>query len=536
MQCHTCQAVLPPDARFCLSCGVRVEPSAPAPPADPLREALDKAIGFQYRIERLLGRGGMGAVYLAHELALDRDVAIKVLPPEQASTPELRERFKREARTAARLTHPNIVPLHTFGEVSGLMYFVLGYVAGESLAARLQRQGPFDSESARMLLASVCDALDYAHRQGVVHRDIKPDNILIDNRTGAPLLTDFGIAKAMLADAQLTTAGQLIGTPHYMSPEQAAGKDVGPRSDLYSLGVVAYEMVSGDRPFDAVTPMDALTQRLTREPRPLSSVAGHVAPDLAQAIGRCLPREPANRWPDAKSLREALLPSEEETENTFEERLLRISMSVIALAVLASAHAAVYGLFTAGGRPSGRLVGALIGATLPMTIMALIALVRIRRQGVGRGGVLRHAFQQPNWWRGWYPRRLRRPTDVWDRLPRAVRLFRAYRGALLIYVMAVFIPIQLVALIGGDAPVLRSGLLPIMFALIAGLFAIRRRARALIKNRTGATDVDASRLLNTPTWRTSVWRRPPTASLLDAMATTMPPPSAAPDDTATRLT
>jgi tRNA A-37 threonylcarbamoyl transferase component Bud32 len=538
MQCHTCQAVLPPDARFCLSCGARVEPSALAPPADPLRDALGKAIGFQYRIERLLGRGGMGAVYLAHELALDRDVAIKVLPPEQASTPELRERFKREARTAARLTHPNIVPLHTFGEVSGLLYFVMGYVAGESLAARLQRQGPLDSEAARMLLVSVCDALDYAHRQGVVHRDIKPDNILIDDSTGAPLLTDFGIAKAALADAQLTTPGQLIGTPHYMSPEQAAGMDVGPRSDLYSLGAVAYEIVSGHRPFDAVTPMDALTQRLTREPRPLSSVAGHVAPDLAQAIGRCLAREPANRWPDAKSLREALLPSEEETENTFEERLLRISTSVILLAMLVSTHAAVYWLIDPTARAPRRLVGGLMGAMLPMTIMTLVALVRIHRQGVDIGSALRRVFQHPNWWRGWYPRRLRRPTDVWDRLPGAVRLFRAYRGALLIYVVALFIPIQLVALIGGGAPALRNGLLPILLPLIAGVFAIRRRAIALIRNRTGVTDVDASRLLNTPTWRTSVWRRPPAASLLDAPTTTTPLPaeSSAQDDTATRLT
>src|ERR1700730_16791928 len=168
MQCRECDAGLPTEARFCLSCGARVEPNAPDSTVDPLFETLKKTIGFQYRIERLLGRGGMGAVYLAHELALDRDVAIKVLPPEHASTPQIRERFKREARTAARLSHPNIVPLHTFGDVSGLVYFVMGYVAGESLAERIRRQGPFDSEAARTFLASVCDALDYAHRHGIV--------------------------------------------------------------------------------------------------------------------------------------------------------------------------------------------------------------------------------------------------------------------------------------------------------------------------------------------------------------------------------
>src|SRR5215831_4671605 len=154
MECFECQAILPAEARFCLSCGARVPVSVEAS-GDPLLETLDNAIGFQYRIERLLGRGGMGAVYLAHELALDRDVAIKVLPPELASAPDVRERFKREARTAARLNHPNIVPLHTFGEVAGLMYFVMGFVSGESLAERLKRAGPLDVESARMLLAAV---------------------------------------------------------------------------------------------------------------------------------------------------------------------------------------------------------------------------------------------------------------------------------------------------------------------------------------------------------------------------------------------
>src|SRR5262245_41880769 len=191
MRCRECGADLPAEARFCLACGTRVVASEEQ--ADPLRVALEQAIGFQYRIERLLGRGGMGAVYLAHELALDRDVAIKVLPPEQASSLELRERFKREARTAARLSHPHIVPLHTFGEVSGLVYFVMGYIAGESLASRLKRDGPFPPEEARTLLVAICEALDYAHHQGIVHRDIKPDNILIDTVLGEPLLTYAGV-------------------------------------------------------------------------------------------------------------------------------------------------------------------------------------------------------------------------------------------------------------------------------------------------------------------------------------------------------
>ena len=165
MACSDCGAALPADARFCLNCGTRVQIASPVD-ADPLRDALERAIGFQYRIERLLGRGGMGAVYLAHEFALDRDVAIKVLPPEHAGTPQMRARFKHEARTAARLTHPNIVPLHTFGEVDGLMYFVMGYVRGESLATRLRRDGALAPDTVRTLVADLAGALEYAHRHG----------------------------------------------------------------------------------------------------------------------------------------------------------------------------------------------------------------------------------------------------------------------------------------------------------------------------------------------------------------------------------
>src|SRR5262249_26634265 len=157
------------------------------------------------------------------------------------------------------------------------------------LAERLKRAGPLDVESARMLLAAVCDALSYAHGQGIVHRDIKPDNILIDAASGAPLLTDFGIAKSSRSDAQLTTIGQWIGTPHYMSPEQALGRDdVGPQSDLYSLGIVAYQLVSGTRPFEGATPPEALTLRLTSDPPPLASIVPGLPADYINAVERCL--------------------------------------------------------------------------------------------------------------------------------------------------------------------------------------------------------------------------------------------------------
>ena len=224
-------------------------PSAPEP-ADPLRSALERALGHQYRIVRLLGRGGMGAVFLAREQALERLVAIKVLPKASAADEETRQRFRREARTAAGLSHANIVPLHGFGEIEGLLYLVMGFVSGESLRDRLKRDQRLPEQEARRILADVAEALASAHRHNVVHRDVKPDNILIEDETGRAFLADFGIAKGLDGGEELTQLGQVVGTPLYMSPEQAAGKDVDPRSDLYSLGAVAFTMLAGRPPFD----------------------------------------------------------------------------------------------------------------------------------------------------------------------------------------------------------------------------------------------------------------------------------------------
>ena len=407
MQCRQCQAVLPPEARFCLTCGARVEVEAPDADTNPLLETLTKAIGFQYRIDRLLGRGGMGAVYLAHELALDRDVAIKVLPPEQAGTPLMRERFRREARTAARLSHPHIVPLYTFGDVLGLMSFVMGYVPGESLASRLKRDGALPPEEARGLLVAMCDALDYAHRQGVVHRDIKPDNILIDSASGGPLLTDFGIARPPLAEGQLTATGQVLGTPYYMSPEQARGRaDVDARSDLYSLGIVAYETIAGRRPFDGDSPLDALAQRLAHDPAPLGSTAPDVPPDLAQAVDRCLRRDPAKRWPDAKTLREALSPQEEDADYSPPVRVLH-TVGTVALPVvlLALAHTRLLAALNPDLQLSGRLTGLLLSVVIALVTVSAVMVMRLRFQGLGLGTILNKAFQQPSWSRSWYPDR-----------------------------------------------------------------------------------------------------------------------------------
>jgi hypothetical protein len=524
MKCDGCDATLPAEARFCLSCGARVQPAAPDATVDPLLEALRNAIGFQYRIERLLGRGGMGAVYLAHELALDRDVAIKVLPPEHAGTPQVRERFQREARTAARLSHPHIVPLHTFGEVSGLLYFVMGHVAGESLAARLRRGGPLDTEAARAILVSMCDALAYAHAKGIVHRDIKPDNILIDAASGAPMLTDFGIAKAMLGDAQLTAAGHLIGTPDYMSPEQASGRpDVGPRSDLYSLGVVAYEMLSGRRPFEAATPLEALTARLGKDPKPLGSVAAGVAPDLASALDRCLQRDPANRWADAKSLREALMPSVEETEDGVEVRLLRGGIAGVALGLLGSGHLAIFAALDPGVRLIRSLQGAVIGTAGATAMLSLVGAIWLRSQGFGTSEIARKALQQPRWWRSWYPRSLRRPGDVWDRLPRPLRRFRVCLGISQIFGPGIFAPLYMGLTFTRQLPGVRLSLVLTLLALVTLMFLLRHRATRYVGAAAGLGAAEASRVVSTPTWRASVWRRAPVASLLRGRPATPSP-------------
>lgn len=183
----------------------------------------------------------MGSVYLAREPALDRLVAIKVLPPDRAQSSDLRERFRREARTAAQLSHPNIVPLLTFGEDDGLMHFVMGYVEGEPLSAKLLREGRLQTGEAVRVLSELADALGYAHSRGVVHRDVKPENILLEQPGGVVRLTDFGVAKGLTSSSSLTTEGAVIGTPHYMSPEQASGgADVDTRSDIYSMGALAF--------------------------------------------------------------------------------------------------------------------------------------------------------------------------------------------------------------------------------------------------------------------------------------------------------
>ena len=275
----------------------------------PLPARLAEALGDAYTIEGEIGRGGMGVVYRARDERLQRRVAIKVLPPELAFQQDIRERFTREAQTAARLSHPHIVPIHSVGEGQGLVYFVMGYVDGESVAARIRRRGNLPVEEARRIMMETADALSAAHAMSVIHRDIKPDNILLEGTRGRVMVTDFGIAKALsgTSGATLTGIGVAIGTPAFMSPEQAAGeRDIDGRSDLYSLGVVTYQMLTGALPFNAPSVAGILMKQIT-EPAPDLRIKRPDTPeDLALAVGRCLEKDPESRWATADSLRRAL--------------------------------------------------------------------------------------------------------------------------------------------------------------------------------------------------------------------------------------
>jgi hypothetical protein len=281
----------------------------PEPGNQPLAARLAEALGTAYTIEGEIGRGGMGVVYRARDERLQRRVAIKVLPPELAFQQDIRERFTREAQTAAKLSHPHIVPIHSVGEDNGLVYFVMGYVDGESVAARIRRRGQLPVEEARRIMKETADALSAAHAFSVIHRDIKPDNILLEGTRGRVMVTDFGIAKALssTSGATLTGIGVAIGTPAFMSPEQAAGeRDIDGRSDLYSLGIVTYQMLTGDLPFNAPSVAGILMKQITEPAPDLRRKRPDIPEDLALAVARCLEKDPQNRWPTADALRRAL--------------------------------------------------------------------------------------------------------------------------------------------------------------------------------------------------------------------------------------
>jgi eukaryotic-like serine/threonine-protein kinase len=268
---------------------------------DPLRGEIQEALGGTYAIERELGRGGMGAVYLARDLSLDRLVAIKVLPPELAVRHELRERFLRESRTTASFSHPHIVPVHSIVEQPQLLGYVMGYVEGESVTSWVARTGPLGARDAVRLLREVAWGLSYAHGRGIVHRDVKPDNILVERATGRAMVTDFGIARSREVSG-LTAVGEVVGTPQFMSPEQAAGDVLDGRSDLYSLGVVAWYALTGKAPFDATSAGAVMAMHLTQPLPPLAPLRPDLPRAIVDVVERCLAKDPAGRFQTGEEL------------------------------------------------------------------------------------------------------------------------------------------------------------------------------------------------------------------------------------------
>ena len=281
----------------------------PISPSDELGTHVATVLSANYELENEIGRGGMGIVYCARDKRLKREIAVKVLPPELSFRADIRQRFLREAETAAQLNHPNIVPIYTVEERDNLVYFVMAYIKGDNLGQRLQQHGPIPPVEVRRILREVADALAYAHHRNVIHRDIKPDNIIIDEETGRAMVTDFGIARALTdsGDSRLTATGMAIGTPAYMSPEQSAGDQaIDGRSDLYSLGVVGYQMLCGQPPFVASNTPSMLVKHLSEKPIPVDERWPDLPPDLARAVMMCLEKDPADRFPSAAAFAVAL--------------------------------------------------------------------------------------------------------------------------------------------------------------------------------------------------------------------------------------
>jgi serine/threonine protein kinase len=278
---------------------------------DSLHERVVAAIGQQYELETEIGRGGMSVVYRARDPRLNRRVAIKVLPPELAYDPAIRTRFTREAQTSAQLAHAHIVPIYDVGERDGIAYFVMAMITGGNLATLLARDPRPPIEDVRRILCEIADALAYAHLRGVIHRDIKPDNILLDQHSGRSAVTDFGIARAMEGGSRLTITGNAVGTPAYMSPEQAQGdREIDGRSDIYSLGVIGYQMLTGRVPFTGGNTMALLLKHVTERPRPIVELRPDAPKAMREAIERALMKAPEDRWPTASALRDALSSEE----------------------------------------------------------------------------------------------------------------------------------------------------------------------------------------------------------------------------------
>jgi serine/threonine-protein kinase len=299
-------------------------------------ESVRAAVSGQYTVERLLGQGGMGAVYLGRDKTLDRPVAIKVIKPDVAASDLIRDRFLQEARSVARLRHPNIVSVYSAGESNGLLWFAMELVEGKSLRELMESEGRLPHARAERILSEIALALDHAHANGLVHRDVKPDNILIETATGRALLTDFGVARATQAEAEhgLTQTGMIIGSPRYMAPEQISGGAIDGRADLYALALVGYELFAGHPVVEAGTVASMIYKHMSETPPPLASAVPGIPPRVSATIARGLEKDPARRFQTGAEFAQAIRDGEFASSVHMKRELRRRTVMIAAVAVL----------------------------------------------------------------------------------------------------------------------------------------------------------------------------------------------------------
>jgi serine/threonine protein kinase len=306
--CITCHTPLPANSRFCPVCGTDQTGAGDTQATGPvagLEARLQRIVAGEYRIERMLGRGGMGMVFLAQDLTLEREVAIKVLPPDFSSDPQVIKRFQQEAKTAAKLDHPNIIPIYRVESAEGLNFFVMKFISGTSLEDVLESKQPLSYDYIQRILSEAARALGHAHSRKVVHRDVKPANIMFDH-DGRVMLTDFGISKALQSAGGLTGTGMIVGTPHYMAPEQAKGQPVDGRADQYSLGIVGYRLLSGTLPFSGDSVHTILYKHIFEPAPSVAALRPGIPRNLTDAIQRALAKEPADRFPTMEAFADAV--------------------------------------------------------------------------------------------------------------------------------------------------------------------------------------------------------------------------------------